>query len=153
MKTCIACQKEKDRDEFYKHSKMADGLLGICKDCHKERVKAREERLRATDPKWLNKERKRCRIKQRKRVAAGLAKQPSNKAKHAWRKRNPEKSKAHGAVRRALRSGKLIRQRCRCGAPAQAHHKDYSKPLDVEWLCPKHHSIDHVKEREAKLLS
>src|ERR1039458_7338116 len=37
--------------------------------------------------------------------------------------------------------GKVKRQPCEvCGAqPAEAHHEDYSKPLDVEWLCPTHH--------------
>ena len=31
-----------------------------------------------------------------------------------------------------------------CGATkAQAHHCNYSKPLDVRWLCPKHHAEWH----------
>lgn len=40
-----------------------------------------------------------------------------------------------------LRAGKLIEEPCRiCGnIKAEAHHEDYSKPLDVVWLCNKHH--------------
>lgn len=52
---------------------------------------------------------------------------------------------ARGAVSNAIRAGRLIRQPCeRCGVPeAQAHHDDYSKPLDVRWLCQEHHNDVH----------
>lgn len=33
--------------------------------------------------------------------------------------------------------------------PAQAHHSDYSKPLDVKWLCIKHHAETHKELRSA----
>jgi hypothetical protein len=36
-----------------------------------------------------------------------------------------------------LRRGRLQKQPCLiCGNPkAQAHHHDYSKPLEIDWLC------------------
>ena len=55
----------------------------------------------------------------------------------------------HGAVRNAILSGRLIREPCsRCGADkTQAHHEDYSKPLDVVWLCLKCHKQRHRELR------
>ena len=54
---------------------------------------------------------------------------------------NPEKVRAHIAVRAAVKRGKLCKQPCEvCGClEVQAHHEDYSKPLDVRWLCKSHH--------------
>ena len=62
-----------------------------------------------------------------------------------WMKWSRARVNAHEAVRRALRAGKLARQSCQvCGSPdAHAHHPDYGKPLDVWWLCVKHHKLIH----------
>lgn len=41
--------------------------------------------------------------------------------------------------------GFLKQQPCKvCGEPKTvAHHANYSKPLAVEWLCPRHHMLRH----------
>ncbi len=61
------------------------------------------------------------------------------------------KRTAHRAVRAALARGDLVRPKScsRCGdeplagsdgrASIQAHHHDYSKPLEIEWICPTCH--------------
>jgi hypothetical protein len=56
---------------------------------------------------------------------------------------------ARWKVGRALKAGRLVKQACEvCGArKVQAHHDDYSKPLDVRWLCLKHHSEHHAKAK------
>lgn len=58
-----------------------------------------------------------------------------------WRQRNAEKYRAHLAVQRGLNNGGLVRQACEvCGDPrTDAHHDDYSAPLEVRWLCRQHH--------------
>lgn len=63
------------------------------------------------------------------------------------RKNNKEKYIAHTAVGNALRDGRIIKKECRkCGElKTEAHHPDYSKPLEVIWLCPKHHKQLHTK--------
>ena len=32
---------------------------------------------------------------------------------------------------------------------SEAHHRDYSKPLEVEWLCRPCHDDEHRHERQA----
>lgn len=62
------------------------------------------------------------------------------KKKSIWRK-----------VESALENGTLIKQPCFCGnKKSDAHHDDYSNPLDVIWLCRRHHLERHamMKERE-----
>lgn len=62
-----------------------------------------------------------------------------------YKKKNRQKIKARGKVNKAIARGKLLRLPCiRCGnLISQAHHEDYFKPLEVIWLCPKHHSEIH----------
>jgi hypothetical protein len=63
-----------------------------------------------------------------------------------WNSKNPEKRKAQKAVEYALKTGKLVKMPCeRCGSTehVHAHHDDYSRPLDVMWLCAKHHKERH----------
>ncbi len=60
------------------------------------------------------------------------------------RAKNPEKYRARTAVGNALRDGKIERMPCECGeTKVQAHHHDYSKPLEVTWLCVKCHWSHH----------
>jgi hypothetical protein len=57
-----------------------------------------------------------------------------------------DRRRAHKAVEVALRSGVLVALPCEvCGLPAEAHHADYSKPLQVTWLCRDHHRRLHVE--------
>ena len=60
--------------------------------------------------------------------------------------RDPIKERARDLVYNAVRGGELIRRPCEvCGvAKSEAHHDDYSKPLDVRWLCRRHH-VEHHK--------
>lgn len=66
-----------------------------------------------------------------------------------WKRRNPEKYKAQKMVFTALRNGSLKRYPCDvCGNPkSEAHHEDYTKPLEVDWYCKKHHGEADAKRR------
>ena len=70
------------------------------------------------------------------------------------RAKHPEKIKAGVEVRKAIKKGILIRANCiKCNNhKSQAHHEDYSKPLEVTWLCHKHHQELHRIRRECSIL-
>ena len=63
--------------------------------------------------------------------------------------------RAVGKVRWAIQSGLLIRsQVCdECGSKnyVDAHHSDYSRPLDVVWLCRSCHKRLHSKDRSSQV--
>lgn len=74
----------------------------------------------------------------------------NNKERHLefiknYKRNNPNKATAHLIVKDAIRVGIMKRKPCEvCGKEnAHAHHEDYSKPLNVIWLCQKHHSERH----------
>ncbi len=67
-----------------------------------------------------------------------------------YRKNNPEKTAAGRLLRYAVKAGKIIRKNCeKCGSiKSQAHHDDYTKPLEVRWLCSIHHAEFHRNQNK-----
>ena len=153
MKTCFKCGEEKPLSEFYVHKRMGDGHLNKCKSCTRMDTLLRYHQ-NMQDPHWVDAERERQRIKERRKRATAQMRYFDKLMRDAlWRKRHPKKYKAKYCVGNAIRDGRLTRQPCEvCGHPkAQAHHDDYSQPLNVRWLCTTHHAEHHVNERR-KLL-
>jgi hypothetical protein len=134
-KTCFKCEETKPIDDFYRHKAMADGHLNKCKECTKKDVRmdrrisprAREyDALRSSLP-----HRKSKRIETTTR----------------YQQEHPMRKKAVEAANNAVRDGKLKREPCLfCGATENIHkhHRDYSKPLDVTWLCASCHRRLHA---------
>ena len=62
----------------------------------------------------------------------------------------PEKIEAKYAVRNALRNNKISKpdkcSLCYLKCKPEAHHTDYSKKLEVVWLCRACHQKTHYKE-------
>jgi len=147
LKTCFKCGIFKSRTEFYRHPRMADGLLGKCKECTKADVQAN---YREHIDQY--KEYERGRGMATHRVEARARYESTPRGKMAIRRsslsfiaHNPLKHAAHILVGNAIRGGRLQRHPCEvCGVEkAQAHHDDYGKPLDVRWLCTTHHAEWH----------
>ena len=107
------------------------------------------DKVRANDRRRYYRDREKRLALSKAYVQTEEGRASASKAKREWRKRNPDAVRAHNAVARALRKGTLVRQPCRCGNPrSEAHHPDYSKPLEVEWLCRRCHAEDHRREGE-----
>ena len=62
-----------------------------------------------------------------------------------WAEKHKLARWAHIALRNGVRRGLIEKRPCEvCGdADAEGHHDDYSKPLEVRWLCRKHHKEHH----------
>lgn len=133
-KRCFKCGTAKPLGEFYVHSMMADGHLNKCKVCTKTDVR---QRYGATRNERSAYERKRSRRPERKAQAGASARK--------GRLTRPDKYAARLAVANAVRTGSLIARPCEtCGSTkVQAHHDDYSRPLDIRWLCFRHHREAH----------
>lgn len=149
MKTCFKCGQSKPITEFYTHPRMGDGHLGKCKDCTKKDTAKRVARL-WNDPEWKQKERSRCREKQNRYRKDGRCKPVNHEAVINWRKRNPEKAYAHNAAEYAMKKGIIKRATIceRCGKADRLlhkHHPDYSKPIQILWLCTACHGLQHRK--------
>ena len=75
-------------------------------------------------------------------------------SQRAFQARHPERVAAHRIVNEALRRGRITKGPCEfagsdCKWRIEAHHDDYTKPLEVRWLCKKHHkAADQSRRRE-----
>ncbi len=137
MKPCRKCGGTFDLSAFFKHKGMADGHLNTCKSCcalyDRKRREEHPERLREY-------ELRRNQTEHRKNQAREVARKMVTK--------HPLRRAAHIAVGNAVRDKKLVKQPCVvCGTlKVEAHHPDYSLPLEVVWLCIKHHKELHRME-------
>lgn len=126
--------------DFYPHPGMADGYLSVCKTCKRAAVR----RHRRTTPTVQAYDRDRAKTAKRRLHARALMVK--------YREENPDAYRAQTAVGNALRDGRLSREACLFCAVADhvhAHHRDYSKPLDVIWLCAKCHHRMHANFPES----
>jgi hypothetical protein len=155
MKECFKCKVELPLDQFYKHPKMKDGHVNKCIECNKADVRGSYRRRPVEERKAYE----RGRLHAEHRIHARLVHyknametnpQSIRDAKSKWYYANRRKKRAETAVARAIRQGRLVRLPCeRCSSPrSQGHHEDYSKPLDVMWLCAKHHGERHRELRD-----
>jgi hypothetical protein len=145
VRTCNICGTTSDAARFY------TGVTSRCSECHKQAVRAvraaNVERYRAYDVFRH--------VRDREKRLAGMkayAQTERGKAVHAaghrtWKEQNPHKRDAQIKFGNALRDGKVARgTECECCGTTgrlHGHHDDYSKPLDVRWLCVPCHSAAH----------
>lgn len=134
-KRCSKCGIEKPVSQFCKCAAKNDGYQSRCKDCNRLSM----QKYRESDPQKYREHCNKAYAKKREeRIAKTLA----------ARMFNPLKHKARTIIYNAVLSGKVERseicENCDRERFTQAHHHNYHKPLDVNWLCPPCHSRLHA---------
>jgi ribosomal protein S27AE len=153
MKTCRQCNIEKDLSNFYVHKAMLDGYLNKCKEC----VKARIAKHRELNIDYINDyDKKRAMLPHRVKAREEYRKTENGKnsikkAHKFYKQKFPMVYAAHVILSNSIKYGKIEKQflcsECGNDNQIQAHHDDYTKPLDVRWLCVKCHNKWHKNNK------
>jgi len=117
-KRCPRCGETKPLDQFSRDPRRPRGINSYCRPCYREYAR---ELAKKNGPRY-------------RRTEAYRA------------KRNSKHTLAAQIVNRAVKLGVLTKGPCAvCGTTEriQAHHTDYTKPLEVTWLCRLHHFHAH----------
>ncbi len=134
-KTCKKCYIKKPLTDFHRKKNSRDGHRHECKIC----IKAYQAQPHIREIK---------KAASRKYYKTDKGRENEKKAakKRNARVKDLTRDKVYYQVRRALHYGVLTKQPCEvCGNEnSQAHHHDYEKPLDVNWLCQRCHGREHV---------
>lgn len=151
MKRCSACGSYKSESEFFKNAAMKkDGLSNQCKKCHSKSTKqyADTHRDKIREIGRIGK------AKERKRDGVRLTRQKWNdwysgareyRNKYQRNRYDPVKRSAQNKLNKAVMYGRITRpkqcSKCDKHCKPDAHHSDYSKPLQVIWLCRSCHRL------------
>ena len=164
-RVCKICQVQKPIGEFRHKTKTAYNT--ICRPC--EAIKSLEyyhankdragfaEARKVKNEKWYAENGRTPETRQQGRETYYRHREKilkQNKAKRlaglmpAWKPRGELKEKCHALFEYAMKTGRVQKQPCSvCGTlKAEGHHPDYFKPLEVVWLCLKHHREIHRKD-------
>ena len=139
-KKCSECGRVLPISEFNKNRNSKDGLQDRCRECFSRYNKRRY----ASNPEKFKKDVKSYKEANPRKVLETRMKTCA---------KSPTQKNAYRVVDAALKSGDLIRpsfcSACGCSDAEhriEAHHYDYSKPLDVIWLCtPCHARVDALR--------
>lgn len=129
MKThkCPKCGITKSLDWFYKDSSHGTGYRRWCKECERKNNRSNREYYKNY-----------YHLHAKKRILWAKEDYWKNHNKHIARKR----------LKYAVSAGNIKREPCViCGkTEVEGHHTDYSKPLQVIWLCTMHHRLADIGE-------
>jgi len=137
---CSTCGADSESVEFYK------AVSSRCKECHKVRVRenraAKVDYYREYDAKRFRED-PRVRERRRRYQKTDAGKLAAKRGREKWESANGDKRAAHIILGNAVRGGRVDKPEkctsCGAGGRIEGHHDDYTKPLDVTWLCRKCH--------------
>lgn len=147
-KYCSECREEAEKEYQRKYIRKyyitnKETILNQHKDYNKRNLnnlKKKSKEYRTINKKEISKREKEYRKTKK-------SKDIQRRAIKKWRLANPEKHKTQRTFGNATRDGKIKKQHCEvCGnIKVEGHHPDYSKPLEIEWLCRQHHLKKHQR--------
>jgi len=140
-KECTHCKEVKPSSEFHKRSRNKSGLRSWCCKCERVRRLERvdQERLSVVRYREAHREEYRAYHREYSRKYNENHVDQNREYNRRWRESNPDKYRARVAFAMAINNKSIKRvDVCSvCGSNyfVDAHHEDYSKPLEVQWLC------------------
>lgn len=169
MRKCRICGKVKPITDYYAHKGWHDTK---CKECAKEysrkyQQEHREERIAYSkkyyadhksemnqkSKEWTKSNRGKhneyCKKWNSENLDRMLDYQKKSRAEH------PEKYRANAVVNSRIKRGKLTKptacEVCGKAGRVEAHHDDYSKPLEVVWCCKScHWKLDEERREKER---
>jgi len=150
---CNKCQTEKDINLFYRRKDTRTGRTTKCKECcratmreyhqkNKEKRNAEKKIWYQNNREFANKQVMRWRKNNPHKVREYNMKNSNYyKYKATWHQRHPEAWYCWKEYKRALKDGVVKRGDgcaiCNQVCYTEAYHKDFSKPMDILWLCKR----------------
>lgn len=156
MRKCVSCGEEKVESSFRMHEGYLSRKCVACINIKRRATRAiNADKHRTYDREYYLRPNRQAYHKDRYNLSkADEERRAATYGRIAlWQERNKEKVAAHRAFNNAVSAGKIKRQPCvRCGTvdDVHGHHEDYSKPLDVMWLCREHHGERHREINEER---
>lgn len=162
MKRCPRCRTEKPESMFYRNRSKPDGLANYCKECERtyhagpdylDHARRKSKEYRQRDPAAYRERHREHAKKHRsehqdmyRAIKERYMEQHRSELLDRNRSRYRAQREARNAVAAAIRGGLLSKPDiCEvCGKHSErleAHHDDYSMPLQVRWLCVECHGV------------
>lgn len=130
--------KQYTKDYYKKNSDIIKEKVSVYRKKNKDSISLKEAKKRLSDVDRFAKNRAKH-LKWAKNNRESLS-----EYQYEWYQNNKEKRRAHVILRRAILSGEIMRpencSKCQKQCKPDGHHTDYSKALDVIWLCRACHS-------------
>lgn len=132
-KRCCVCKQIKPISNFSKRVRSKDGFEYRCKSCINERIS-----------RYYESNLEKAALKKQK------LKNRNSELSKKYRQQHPDRNTSLKIFGKAKRIGSVKMEPCRvCGEnKSEGHHPDYNHPLDVVWLCRKHHREVHAMARD-----
>jgi hypothetical protein len=154
MLRCSRCREAKPPSAFHRNKRHSTGYMSHCKACDTIRAHvyylANKAKLKEKSAKKYAANREKYAARWARWYAENQPLRAKSEAARAvqWSRDHAEAariiSRAGNAVQRAMKRGTLVRpdacEECGRACKPQGAHSDYTRPLDVRWLCRSCHS-------------